>query len=170
METIPSGPMSWEPFVLCAPGERPPRPRDIALAEGVGDRLRTAAFAELQAVRAFTWAASRFGDVPQGLREDWQRLIAEEERHFSLIMRRMDELGIDPAGRPVWPAIWESVSACESGKQFCLYITNAEERGRQAGLQLCRALRDSDPTTVAVFQSIVDDEQDHVALAARYFG
>lgn len=162
--------MGWEPFVLCARGERPPRPRAITLSEGLGDRLRTAAFAELQAVRAFGWALSRFDDLPPGLRDDYARLIQQEERHFALIMDRMAELGVNPAERPVWPAIWESVGKCDTGEQFCHYIANAEERGRQAGIQLCRALRDSDPKTAAIFQSIVDEEEEHVALVAAYYG
>ncbi|RLB64508.1 MAG: hypothetical protein DRI90_04415 [Deltaproteobacteria bacterium] len=162
--------VNWEPFDLCAPGQRPPRPRDIGRLEGLGDRLRTAAFAELQAVHAFTWAVSRFEDLPEGLGEDWRRQIPQEERHCALILERMAELGIEVGAVPVSPRIWESVRDCQTGKQFCLYIASAEERGRQAGIRLCRALQDTDPKTCAIFQSIVDDEEAHVALAATYYG
>ena len=162
--------MDWTPFKLCAPGQRPPRPRDLGLPEGLGDRLRTAAFAEMQAVHAFTWAVSRFDDVPEGLLDDWRRQIPQEEQHLALILQRMTELGLEPGARPVAPLIWESVRECATGKQFCLYIASAEERGRQAGMRLCQALQDTDPETVAIFQSIVDDERAHVALAATYYG
>ncbi len=163
-------PVDWKPFVLCTPGQRPARPRDIRLTEGLGDRLRTAAFAELQAVRAFSWAVDRFDDVPEGLADDWRRQIPQEQQHLAMILQRMAELGIEPAGRPVSPRVWESVRDCETGKQFCLYICSAEERGRLAGIQLCQALQETDPKTVAIFQSIVDDEEAHVALAATYYG
>ena len=162
--------MNWKPFVLCAPGQRPPRPRDIGLTEGLGDRLRTAAFAELQAVRAFTWAVSHFDDLPEGLGEDWRRQIPQEQQHYTLILERMAQLGIEVGAVPVAPLIWASVQECETGKQFCLYMASAEERGRQAGIRLCRALQDTDPDTVEIFQSIVADEEAHVALAATYFG
>jgi uncharacterized ferritin-like protein (DUF455 family) len=162
--------MNWTPFVLCPPGQRPPRPRDLGQPEGLGDRLRTAAFAEMQAVHAFTWAASRFDDVPAGLLDDWRRQVPQEERHLALILERMAQLGLDPAAVPVSPRIWESVRECETGKKFCLYIASAEERGRQAGIRLCKALENTDPETAAIFQSIVDDELAHVALAATYYG
>jgi uncharacterized ferritin-like protein (DUF455 family) len=162
--------VNWEPFDLCAPGQDPPRPRDIRSLEGLGDRLRTAAFAERQAVHAFTWAASHFDELPAGLADDWRRQIPQEERHCALILERMAQLGIEVGAVPVSPRVWESVRDLETGKQFCLYIASAEERGRQAGIRLCRALKDSDPETVAIFQSIVDDEEAHVALAATYYG
>lgn len=162
--------MDWTPFTICAPGERPPRPRAFRLSEGLGDRMRTAAFAELQAVRAFTWAVERFDDVPPGLLAAWRRQIPEEQQHMTLILDRMAELGVAVDEVPVAPRIWESIEDCTSGEQFCVYMASAEERGRRAGLLLIRALEGTDPETARVFQQIVDDERAHVALADTYFG
>lgn len=69
--------MDWSPFVVCADGEAPPRPRGINTPEGLGDRLRTAAFAERQARDAFLWAAAQFSSAPQKLAAAW-RTMAEE--------------------------------------------------------------------------------------------
>jgi len=157
-------------FVLCDPKKRAAKPRSLASEDGLGDRLRTAAFAEWQAITAFKWAAEYFTDAPEQLRADWAAQVADEELHYQLIIQRMTELGIDPAGRPVSAGLWYSLSRCETGKDFCLSIVAAEERGRQAALKLIQFLADTDPATVAVFKKVVEDEVSHVALAETYFG
>ena len=161
---------SWEPFDVCADGEEPPRPRPFRSAEGLGDRLRTAAFAELQAQRAFRWAAARFDDVPEELKRRWSEIVDDEARHHDLIVGRMAELGVPIDARPVSLALWRSLESCETGRDFCLYIASAEERGRRAGLALVEALGQSDPETAEVFREIVEDEVEHIALAEVYFG
>lgn len=158
------------PFVLCEPGTRPPKPRPLNIPEGLGDRMRTAAFAEWQAVAAFSWAAERFTDVPDELRQDWKRQVGDEARHYNLIRRRMEELGVGLADRPVSDALWTSLKECKTGKDFCLHIASAEERGRQAAVGICGYLAEKDPQTVAIFQEIAEDEVLHVSLAATYFG
>lgn len=157
-------------FVLCEEGKRAAPPRSLASPDGLGDRLRTAAFAEWQAITAFRWAADFFHDAPNSLRSDWSAQVADEELHYQLIIQRMDELGIDPAGRPVSAGLWHSLKSCETAKDFCLSIVMAEERGRQAALKLIQYLGHSDPDTAAVFQKIVEDEVSHVALAETYYG
>lgn len=158
------------PFQLCEAGKRASKPRLLETAAGLGDRLRTAAFAEWQAVTAFGWAAERYTDAPAALRRDWRRQVADEERHCRLILARMEELGVDPAERPVSDALWRSLRECATAREFCLFMIGAEERGRQAAVQLSGALAQSDPATAAVFAAIAADEERHVALAQVYFG
>ena len=157
------------PFVLCPPDERAPGPRHLESPHGLGDRLRTAAFAEWQAITAFAWAAERFTDAPDGLRHDWRRQVDDEVRHYELIVGRMAELGVDPAARPVSDRLWRSLGRCASGRDFCVRIAAAEERGRQAALKLIEYLGDRDPATAAVFARIAEDEAAHVALPAAYY-
>ena len=52
--------MDFYPFITCPAGERPAKPRSLNTREGLGDRMRTAAFAEFQAIAAFRWAAEHF--------------------------------------------------------------------------------------------------------------
>src|SRR5436309_133432 len=47
----------WNPFDIAPPGSPQQAPRSINNLDGVGDRLRAAAFAEIQAREAFYWAA-----------------------------------------------------------------------------------------------------------------
>jgi uncharacterized ferritin-like protein (DUF455 family) len=162
--------MDFHPFITCPAGGRPAKPRSLSTREGLGDRMRTAAFAEFQAIAAFRWAAGHFQDVPQALRNEWAAQVGDEERHYRMICDRMEDLGLDLAERPVSTALWESLQECASGREFCLKIAAAEERGRRAAVQLVTQLGTSDPETAAVFREIATDEIRHVALAETYFG
>ncbi len=161
--------MDFSPFKICASGQRPPKPRPMTTLEGIGDRMRSGAFAELQAIAAFEWAAGHFQDVPQELRASWSAQVADESRHYGMIIRRMDKLGIGVTDRPVSLGLWEALQECATGREFCIKIAAAEERGRRAGLKLAQHLKNSDPETAAAFQEIADDEVAHVALAATHF-
>ena len=159
----------WPPFRLCLPGERPPKTRALGTAEGVGDRLRAAAFAELQAREAFRWAGGRFPDAPLSLLKSWEALVSAEDRHLGWLIQRMGELGVDAAERPVSDRLWRSLTACADARAFALFIAEAEERGRLAGERFRRALAGDDPTTAAIFGRIADEEIGHVALARGHF-
>lgn len=165
-----AGEMNWDPFIVCDDGVEPPKPRPFREPDGLGDRLRTAAFAEFQATRAFDWAAKRFDDVPGELRRRWAELVDDERRHYDLIVGRMSELDVDIGARPVSIALWRSLQNCETGRDFGIYIASAEEWGRKAGVALVKALEKSDPATADVFRTIVRDEVEHIALADIYFG
>jgi len=56
--------MDFHPFKTVEPGQRAAKPRPMNTLAGLGDRMRTAAFAELQAIAAFGWAAEHFQGVP----------------------------------------------------------------------------------------------------------
>lgn len=161
--------MDFSPFDICQPGERPDKPRPMMTPEGVGDRMRSAAFAELLAIAAFKWAAGHFKDVPDELRDSWRDQVADESRHYGMIRRRMEEMGVDVRERKVSLSLWEALQDCATGQDFCIMIAAAEERGRRAGLKLAGHLKNSDPETTAMFLEIAADEETHVALAATHF-
>ncbi|PIE75526.1 hypothetical protein CSA17_06990 [bacterium DOLJORAL78_65_58] len=115
--------MDTAPFQILAEGRKPPRPRGLNTPEGLGDRMRTAAFAEKQAIHAFRWACERFQDVPGELRAAWAALIPEEEKHYRLIVTRMAELGFALDARPVtlnlwWPTVSTAGSPNEDPAHF----------------------------------------------------
>jgi uncharacterized ferritin-like protein (DUF455 family) len=134
----------------------------------VGDRLRSAAFAELQARTAFLWAAERFPEAPGPLRDAWLRLAAEEDKHLGWLLARMDEIGADVAERPVSAQLWESFISCTSARQFAQWMAGAEERGQEAGERFARRLGGVDSVSAALFAQIAKEEAGHVALAKRY--
>ena len=156
--------MDWTPFSVCAPEERPPQPRGISTPEGLGDRLRVAAFAELQAREAFRWAARELSDAPEALRAAWRRIADDEGRHLDMILARMAALGVRPDARPVSDRLWRSLVACRTTAEFSAYMRTAEERGRAAEESFRRSLASRDPETAAMFGAIADDEAEHIRL------
>jgi uncharacterized ferritin-like protein (DUF455 family) len=159
--------VNWAPFAVCEPDAFAAAPRGINTAEGLGDRLRVAAFAELQARDAFRWAADTLLDASPALRATWRRIADDENRHLQMLLGRMAELGVAPEARLVSDRLWRSLRACKSTKDFVAYMKTAEERGRAAEESFRRQFAERDPVTSAIFGKIADDEAEHIALAAR---
>ena len=159
----------WAPFRTVARGERALPSRPIGTRDGVGDRLRTAAFAELQAREAFLWAADRFKEAPKELRAHWRELAGDEGRHLGWLLGRMKALRIDPAERCVSTRLWDALAACRAAREFAELIARAEERGRLAGEGFRNKLSLRDPESAEIFGRIADEEIDHVSAAARFF-
>lgn len=139
--------------------------RPFASPEGLGDRLRIAAFAERQAHEAFLWAAARFTQAPQAARETWKALAEEEKRHGEMILARMAQLGAQPQARLVSDRLWRSLTSAGSAQEFAFLMRRSEERGRAAELSFQRKLAEIDPTTAEMFAEIARDEERHIALA-----
>jgi uncharacterized ferritin-like protein (DUF455 family) len=161
--------VTWAPFVLVPRGNKSDAPRSLDTPEGVGDRLRSAAFAEIQAREAFLWAASQFTDAPEALKRAWIGLSQAEDRHLNWLLQRMTELNVDVQARKVSDYLWISLITCKSAREFALYMASAEERGRKAGVRFQQGLQASDPKTAEIFGKIAEEEVAHIALAEKYF-
>lgn len=157
--------IAWAPFALCKEGEKAPYPRSLTTPEGLGDRLRFVAFAEKQATHAFALAAEIYPDTDPGVREIWRTLAREEQKHLQWLLWRMEELGVDPSGRPQSLALWNSFDRCETAQEFAAFMANAEERGRVAGEQFYETLLSIDPVTTRIFYQIALEEREHIRLA-----
>jgi len=159
--------LTWEPFLVQTGSVI--APRNLPGLDGIGDRLRTAAFAEMQAERAFLRAAEIYTDAPQSLRNEWRVIAAEERNHMSWLLNRMRELGIAVDERPVSDGLWHSLCKCKDARSFCPYIADSEERGRRAGQRFCDVLREIDPETSRIFGKIAKEEVRHISLAYEYY-
>lgn len=160
---------NWSPFRLNEnPNERI-APRPITTLEGVGDRLRSAAWAEIQAREAFRWAADTLTDAPLELKNAWLTLSIEEEKHMNWLLTRLAELGMQVDERPVSDNLWQSFMDCKTAEQFAVFMANAEERGRKAGVRFYQDLNERDPVSAKIFGTIAEEEIAHIALAQKYF-
>ena len=161
--------MNWEPFRLSPAGTRPDLTRSLDTNEGIGDRLRAAAFAEIQAREAFLWAASHFDDAPLSLRAAWKGLALAEQRHLDWLLNRMRELEIDVKERMVSDYLWISLISSRNAPEFAHFMASAEERGRKAGARFHQAMYKRDPITAKIFGKIAEEEVSHIALAYEYY-
>jgi len=160
----------WSPFRLCEPEKRPPRTRAMRTVPGVGDRLRVAAFAEIQAREAFLWAATTFSEASNSLKAAWKGLAQAEDRHLNWLLRRMAEIGTPVEERPVSHELWQSFQSTSSAKDFAVFMASAEERGRIAGERFAHELEEFDPISAKIFGKIAEEEVEHIRLAEKYFG
>jgi uncharacterized ferritin-like protein (DUF455 family) len=161
--------MNWEPFDVIQSGGFNEPPRPLGTKEGLEDRLRSAAFAEIQAREAFLWAAEKFTDAPFELREAWKKLAIEEDKHMNWLLNRMIELELNVKSRKVTLRLWHSFMACQTAKEFAVYMASAEERGRKAGERFYISLKNEDPVSAEIFRKIAEEEKEHIALAERFF-
>ncbi len=161
---------NWSPFRVVPRPQHADAPRSITTVDGVCDRLRAAAFAEIQAREAFLWAAQTFNDAPPGLTEAWRALAREEDKHLGWLLGRLTELGRTPEDRSVSDQLWASLTACKNAKEFALYMASAEDRGRRAGERFCAQLTHQDPESARIFGTIAHEEIAHIRLAERFFG
>lgn len=163
---LPAEAFDWSPFNVGTPIKT----RPMNSFEGLIDRIRIAAFAERQAYYAFLEAARIFADeVPEELIETWKRIALEEAKHEKWLLNRLVELKQDVAEMPVSLGLFNSFSKCESAREFALYISDSEERGRVAGLKFAEVLKTLDPESSKIFSDIADEEIAHVALAKDFF-
>lgn len=162
----PAESLDWSPFKIGTSV----KPRPLNTTEGIVDRIRIAAFAERQAYYAFLEAARIFADkVPGDLILAWKRIAMEEAKHESWLLKRLVEINHDVAEVPVGLGLYNSFCKCETAKEFTLYISDSEEKGRLAGLKFVDALEIRDPKSAAIFSAIAIEELDHISLAAKYF-
>jgi uncharacterized ferritin-like protein (DUF455 family) len=157
------------PFRVAEKGIKPGRLRSLKTREGVTDRLRSTAFAELQAREGFLWAADRDWEASDSLRRAWRALAQAEDRHMGWLLRRLDELGAQADERSVSDFLWRSFEQCDSAQAFSIYMASAELWGKQAGEKFARDLEAVDPESAKVFHDIAREEVAHVRLAARFF-
>ncbi|MFZ4712152.1 MAG: DUF455 family protein [Bacteriovoracaceae bacterium] len=155
----------WSPYKIGLPGKM----RSIQTIEGLGDRLRLVAFAERQAFHAFNEASERFKDAPQGLIEAWKWVALEEAKHESWLLGRMQDLGQDVGAGAVSLGLYHSLQKCQTAKDFALYVSDAEERGRIGALKFAEVLEKNDPATATIFQQIALEEKAHIALVDKFF-
>jgi uncharacterized ferritin-like protein (DUF455 family) len=153
----------WLPFQVRM--ERPDPIRAMGAKEGVADRLRVVAFAELQARDAFLWGANQFPEAPEAWLQDWRRFAEVEDRHAQMLLTRMVELGVNPGERWVSDKLTKLCHQAKDPITFLFILSSAEERGMEAGLTLGKQMRPYDAISADLFEQIAQDEVEHVASA-----
>ncbi len=140
--------------------------RPMGSTEGVADRLRVVAFAELQARDLFRYGCERFaGQVPAEWVQDWERFSIAENRHAQLLLTRMGELGVDPGARTVSDKLSRQCRLASDPILFLFLLASAEERGMEAGTLLSEQMRKVDSVSSAIFARIAEEEVEHVNSA-----
>ena len=167
-QTIPAGPItfhnSWKPFrIVSGKGDFI---RPLTAKDGVLDRLRLVAFAEVQAKEAFLWGAEKFkGIAPDAWIDEWTRFAAVEERHANMLLTRFHELGGSLEERSLSDKLMRLCMAAEDPVTFLFLLSSAEERGMEAGFTLGKQMELVDGVSAKIFHTIAEEEVEHVHAA-----
>jgi uncharacterized ferritin-like protein (DUF455 family) len=153
----------WRPFKTRL--VKPDLIRAISTKEGIADRLRVVAFAELQARDAFLWGVERFPEAPADWRKSWAEFALVEDRHAQLLLNRMSELGVDPGERWVSDKLTKLCKEATDPVTFLFCLSSAEERGMEAGMALGKQMQPHDAISAAIFAQIAQEEVEHVNMA-----
>ncbi len=154
---------SWAPF--CVVQGRPEKMRSLRSPQGVGDRLRAVAFAEIQAREGFLWGARTFIDAPQEWKDTWLRFAEMENTHAQLLLNRAAELNVDVSERSVSASLMRMFRAADTAEVFYYLISTAEQRGMEVGLSMIKPMREVDAESAAIFERCAKEEEEHIAAA-----
>ena len=154
-------------------------PRDMPKRSLGGEKGRIAfihsiAHIELNAVD-MTWdLIGRFidQDMPRSYFDDWVRVGLEEAKHFSLLDRRLKDLGSFYGALPAHDGFWEA--AQETGESHLARVAIVplvlEARGLDVTpAMITRAQSVNDAETAEILGIIYRDEKRHVSIGMRWF-
>ena len=155
---------NWEPFQV---KDKADKLRSVRNVEGVKDRLRVVAFAELQARDGFLWGIERFPLAEKEWREYWQTFSQMENRHAQLLLDRAKELDLILSDRAVSNALFKSFLSASSPETFFYLMATAEERGMEIGLSMVESVRSVDRKSAEIFCLCAEEEVEHITVAKR---
>ena len=166
---------------LFVPG-RPDRPRlipprDVA-SRGLGSPEGRAAFVhaiahiEFNAINLAWDAVYRFRGMPQEFYADWVGVAADEARHFTMLRKRLQQLGHDYGDFDAHNGLWEMAekTAHSCRERMALVPRVLEARGLDVTPGMIVRLRSvGDDATADILEIILREEIAHVAAGSYWF-
>ncbi len=154
-------------------------PREMPKRSAHGERGRFAllhalAHIELNAVD-LTWdLLGRFATVPMptAFLDDWVKVGSDEARHFTLLERRLADLGGRYGDLPAHDGLWQA--AQDTGHSLIARIAIVPLVLEARGLDVTPIMAEKadaagDSETAAILSTIYNDEKRHVAFGAKWF-
>lgn len=154
-------------------------PRDMPRRSTGGERGRIALIHSLTHIELnaidMTWdLIGRFFDapVPRSFFDDWVRVGVEEAKHFSLLERRLREMGTCYGALPAHDGLWQT--AQDTGHDLLARVAIVplvlEARGLDVTPSMIEKMtRNGDNRSSRILSIIYNDEQRHVAFGSKWF-
>ncbi|MBX3726372.1 MAG: ferritin-like domain-containing protein [Xanthomonadales bacterium] len=146
--------------------------RGLGSAEGRAALVHAVAHIELNAIDLAWDAVYRFRDMPDGFYDDWISVAADEARHFGLLAARLADLGHAYGDFPAHNGLWEMALRTDHDclQRMALVPRVLEARGLDVTPGMIDRLKAvGDVQTVAILETILREEVDHVAAGSRWF-
>ncbi|KAF8329833.1 uncharacterized protein EI90DRAFT_3145887 [Cantharellus anzutake] len=171
------------------PPDVPPREKDLNFVapgkvtrRGNGGSLKSRIIILHALANIEQWAwdiIARFGDekvagqaLPHQFFSDWVKVAEDESKHFSLLRRRLQELGSFYGEHTVHAGLWESArdTAHSLPARLCIIHLVHEARGLDVNPTTIAKFRAAgDQESVRVLEIIHHDEITHVTAGHRWF-
>jgi uncharacterized ferritin-like protein (DUF455 family) len=176
----------WHPSCPGEPGilacGRPGRPklvhpsrlpkRGLGTLEGRQALVHSVAHIEFNAINLGLDAALRFAGMPDDYYRDWLSVAADEARHFSMLSRRLAELGVAYGDFSAHNGLWDMAeqTAHDPLIRMALVPRVLEARGLDVTPGMIERLNNAgDDRTVALLEVILEEEEAHVLIGTRWF-
>ena len=161
------------------------QPHEMKLGKGGTLQSRIAILHSLANIEQFAidlgWdIIARFSDfklpdgqgLPKAFFDDFVQLAADEAKHYTMLARRLSDLGANFGDLPVHHGLWQS--ATETAKdilaRLCVVHMVHEARGLDVMPNtLLKFERNGDPESVAMLREIYEEEITHVTFGQRWF-
>ncbi|MEM9677943.1 MAG: ferritin-like domain-containing protein, partial [Pseudomonadota bacterium] len=148
--------------------------RSIRSERGRFALLHAIAHIELNAVDLAWDVVARFShrNMPRSFYDGWVRVALEEAKHFSLLRKRLAELGGAYGDLDAHDGLWEAAQSTGHDLTARLAIVPLilEARGLDITPSLIRQMEEvGDEKSAAIFRIILRDEEGHVAVGAKWF-
>jgi len=150
-----------------------PFPQDSAMRdEGTrGRALHFFANHELLALELMALALLRFPNAPAAFRRGLAATMRDEQRHMTLYIDRMEELGVCFGDLGLGGFFWRTVADLDTPAAFMAHMSLTFEQANldHSRYYATRFADVGDDATAAVMEEVYADEVRHVALGVRWF-
>lgn len=156
--------------VLVSPRELAQRP--LGTTAGRIALVHAVAHIEFNAINLALDAVYRWPGMPREFHDDWLGVASDEARHFSMLARRLEELGASYGDLPAHNGLWEMAvrTAGDPVARMALVPRVLEARGLDVTPGMIERLRRAgDERTVELLEVILGEEVAHVAAGTRWF-
>lgn len=146
--------------------------RGFGSPSGLAAFVHAIAHIEWNAINLAWDAVWRFDAMPRAYYDDWARVAGEEAEHFSMLRRRLVELGSDYGRMPAHAGLWETAEATRHDllARMALVPRVLEARGLDVTPGLITKLRRAgDEATAAILDVVLRDEVGHVRIGSAWF-
>lgn len=161
---------------------RPPKPllvdnrqvpsRNLGSSKGRCALVHAITHIEFNAINLALDAVYRFPGMPGEFYSDWLQVAYEEAEHFTMLRRRLQEMGSDYGELPAHNGLWEMTlkTAHDPLVRMALVPRVLEARGLDVTPGMIKRLQQAgDDQTVALLDIILREEVGHVAIGSRWY-
>lgn len=125
---------------------------------------------ELMAIELFAWALLKFPEIDDKIKLDTLKTISEEQKHFFMYRKRMNELGLDFGDRPLNQIFWKYTKFMSSFEKFTSILSiSFEGANLDFSLVYEKAFKNyGDKKSANIMNLVFKDEIKHVKRGLNF--